>query len=299
MNFLLNCYLGLGSTVVRPIEQYERKSISCETTFRDLSSLSDIKQKLWKVAQDLESDCKKLNLSGRKISLKIKKHTYESLSRQRPLSKAINSADELYKFGLQMLEKEMPLTLRLIGLRLTDLVDLSYEGPLKTFLKGSNRVLQQAKDSTLIGSVAQDSIQVKSEFSSGLEGGEFEDDLGFMIHSQGDEDDTENIGYRSWSKAHSAANKNNLEVLADHRKRSRSPSSVPPEIPSVGSKQLTSDNSSTTESTEQTIDQVSCPICSNMVSGEALALNKHVDWCLSRGAIREAVQESYAKNEKR
>ncbi|KAK7208237.1 DNA polymerase kappa [Myxozyma melibiosi] len=296
LSFLLDCYLGLGSTVIKPIEQYERKSISCETTFRDLSSPSEIKQKLWQVATDLEKDCKRLNIAGRKLGLKMKKHTYEALSRQRPVAKPINSAEDLYKYGVQMLEKEMPITIRLIGLRLTELVDLSVEGPMKTFLKGSRRSTQVLAD-TSGGSGGAEETDAAAE--------DIEEDLGFMIHSQGDS----GPNYRSWSKAHTAANLPSAptESSAGSSSRKRSSSSQPDfssEAPTDPTSPLTPpppvpDPTPTDDRIKDeggpAAEQVACPVCGNLVSGEPSALNQHVDWCLSRGAILEAVQETYTK----
>lgn len=35
--FLIMCHLGLGRTEIQPAEEYERKSVGTESTFRDMS----------------------------------------------------------------------------------------------------------------------------------------------------------------------------------------------------------------------------------------------------------------------
>src|SRR5207247_2450642 len=62
---------------------------------------------------------------GRTLCLKVKLHTFEALTRQVALPKAVWLADDLYNYSLPILrklEKEFPgMTLRLLGLRCTHL----------------------------------------------------------------------------------------------------------------------------------------------------------------------------------
>lgn len=120
-DFLLGVYLGLGSTDIRPAEDHERKSIGTESTFGRLSDPADLKAKLRHIAEELEKDCVSRDWAGRTLHLKIKKHTYEVYTRQRSLPRAIHLSKDLYEYALPLLEKELPLTLRLMGLRLTQL----------------------------------------------------------------------------------------------------------------------------------------------------------------------------------
>ncbi|KAK9371237.1 hypothetical protein V1509DRAFT_607038 [Lipomyces kononenkoae] len=282
MTFLLHCYLGLGSTEVKPIDQYERKSVSCERSFRGISDLAQMKQKLLHVAEDLEKDCKRLNLSGRKLSLKLKRATFEQISRQRPLPKPINTSSDFYRYGLQMLEKELPITVRLIGLRITELVDLSHEGPMKTFLKGQRRHTYSLEGES--GTSMDVSAELKGSFegSVALHDDEEIGDLDMIIHGSQEDDVSMADDYRSSSKAIVARDMMREEEL--HR-----PSEAP-FTPLPDSEMLPE----STESGESSTASVYCPICRNQVSAEDRALNRHVDWCLSRTAIREAVKESFS-----
>ncbi|KAK0648846.1 impB/mucB/samB family protein [Cercophora newfieldiana] len=124
--FLIRCYLGLGRTVVRPAEEYERKSVGTESTFRDMSAPHELRDKLKWTAVELEKDMRRAECKGRTLCLKVKLHTFEVLTRQVVLPRAIISSDDLYSFALPMLgklEKDIPgMTLRLMGLRCTHLV---------------------------------------------------------------------------------------------------------------------------------------------------------------------------------
>ncbi|KAI6855288.1 putative DNA-directed polymerase kappa [Hortaea werneckii] len=119
--FLISVYLGLGRTDVRPVEEYERKSVGTESTFHDLSDPQELREKLKRTAEELEKDLRRTEFKGRTLVLKIKLHTYEVFSRQVQPPKAVYTAEDLYHYSLPMLaklEKEMPgMKLRLMGLR--------------------------------------------------------------------------------------------------------------------------------------------------------------------------------------
>ncbi|KAK5634868.1 hypothetical protein RRF57_010581 [Xylaria bambusicola] len=130
--FLLACHvlivaaLGLGRTQIQPAEEYERKSVGTESTFRDMSDPAELRDKLRSTAEELEKDMQRAECKGRTLVLKVKLHTYEVFTRQVVLPKAIYQADDLYQYSLPILTKlqnEIPsMKLRLMGLRCTHLV---------------------------------------------------------------------------------------------------------------------------------------------------------------------------------
>ena len=124
--FLLRCHLGFGRTSIQPAEEYERKSIGTERTFRDMHEPGQLRDKLRRTAEELESDMRRAECKGRTLCLKVKLHTFEVLTRQIVPPKAVYLADDLYNYSLPMLaklEQEIPgMRLRLMGLRCTHLV---------------------------------------------------------------------------------------------------------------------------------------------------------------------------------
>lgn len=124
-DFLLGVYLGTGSTNIKPPEDHARKSIGTESTFRHMSDVEELKAKLKHIADELQKDCERANWAGRTLHLKIKKHTYEVYTRQRSLPRPVYLAKDLFEFALPLLEKELPLTLRLMGIRLTHLTRIN------------------------------------------------------------------------------------------------------------------------------------------------------------------------------
>lgn len=130
--FLAQCYLGLGRTKLEPVETHERKSVGTETTFQDIGDKEEIRAKLQWAAQELEQDLARTQFKGRTLTLKVKLHTFEVLTRQTVPPKAVSQAKDLYAFALPMLvklEKEIPgMRLRLLGLRCTNLVSTKKVG---------------------------------------------------------------------------------------------------------------------------------------------------------------------------
>ncbi|KAF2007307.1 DNA polymerase kappa [Amniculicola lignicola CBS 123094] len=130
--FLMHCYLGLGRTKIQPAEDYERKSVGTESTFREMGSPDALREKLRHIAEELEGDLKRTEYKGRTLCLKIKLHTFEVLTRQVAPPFAIHLAPDLYKYSLPMLEKLMKETpnmkLRLMGLRVTHIISTKKPG---------------------------------------------------------------------------------------------------------------------------------------------------------------------------
>ncbi|KAL6250239.1 hypothetical protein RBB50_002540 [Rhinocladiella similis] len=131
--FLMQTSLGLGRTNVQPAEEYERKSVGTESTFRDISSKEDLREKLRHTAEELEKDMARVEVKGRTLVLKVKLYTYEVFTRQVAPPKAVHLAEDLYNYSLPMLvklEKEMPdFRIRLLGLRCTHLVSTKKDKP--------------------------------------------------------------------------------------------------------------------------------------------------------------------------
>lgn len=124
--FLIQCYLGIGRTQIQPAEEYTRKSVGTESTFRDISGRVELHVKLRSISEELEKDLARTQVRGRTLVLKVKLHTYEVITRQTVPPQAVSTADEIFNNSLPLLaklEREIPgMKLRLMGLRCTNLV---------------------------------------------------------------------------------------------------------------------------------------------------------------------------------
>lgn len=70
-DFLVGVYLGIGSTSVRSAEEYERKSVGSERTFRDEGDEDKLRDILRGIADELEGDLERAGTAGRCIALKV------------------------------------------------------------------------------------------------------------------------------------------------------------------------------------------------------------------------------------
>ncbi|XP_072986547.1 calcium-transporting ATPase 10, plasma membrane-type-like [Typha latifolia] len=120
-DFFLSVGLGLGRTDTP--EHKLRKSISCERTFTPCGDASLLFQQLADIAETLSCDMQKEWLWGRNLTLKLKTASFEVRTRAVSMQKYINSKDDILLYASKLLKAELPLSLRLIGLRMSQFGD--------------------------------------------------------------------------------------------------------------------------------------------------------------------------------
>jgi DNA polymerase kappa len=247
--FLMQCYLGLGRTSIQPAEDYERKSVGTETTFKEMQSPEALREKLRAISEELEGDLKRTEYKGRTLCIKIKLHTYEVYTRQMTPPFAIHRADDLYKYGLPMLEKlmkEIPnMRLRLMGLRVTHIV--STKKPGIDFFGRHRTTANPTRPASNITTSSKDSS-----------GWEVWPEADFEEAARQERDDE----------------MNELEKLSQELE-----------------KQQVDDDSINPPQGQQE-GQWTCPICTLPQPPNDTTFNAHIDFCLSRQTIKEAVKET-------
>ncbi|KAK3367462.1 hypothetical protein B0H63DRAFT_515324 [Podospora didyma] len=257
--FLIRCYLGLGRTNVQPAEEYERKSVGTESTFREMGGPLQSREKLRWTADELEKDMRRAQCKGRTLCLKIKLHTFEVLTRQVIAPKPLFLADDLYNCALPILaklEQEIPdLKLRLMGLRCTHLV--STKKPDTRAFFGLRPLRAESGASTEQGSGPK-----------------------MMLTNSEDE-------WERWPE----------EILEDHRPSADGSEPGPEALsPCEGSpfrrhgKEVLP-NPRREQSAPVEEDWWDCPICGRPQAADERNFNGHIDLCLSRKAIRDTVQQ--------
>ncbi|PNS14224.1 DNA polymerase kappa [Sphaceloma murrayae] len=297
--FLMGVYLGLGRTNVQPAEEYERKSVGTESTFKDMSDPAELREKLRWIADELEKDCERTQFKGRTLVLKIKLHTYEVFTRQVAPPKAVHRADDLYKYALPMLVKlmgEIPeFKLRLMGLRLTHLVSMRKPSP--SFF--GRRAGGAAAAKGIKG------VDVDDEGWQRWPDEEFED-------AARQERDEELQALEELSQEHDARDKSTKPaddeerrafeerkhdngfawraLLEEERANCRALNKTNlSQLPSGGD-----DGTAIMRRTGRPADGEEevwdCPVCGLAQKAEERAFNAHIDACLSRGAIKEVLQ---------
>ncbi|KAI9733064.1 MAG: hypothetical protein M1834_003609 [Cirrosporium novae-zelandiae] len=264
--FLMQTYLGLGRTNIQPAEEYERKSVGTESTFRDMGNMTELKAKLRWTAEELEKDLARTQFKGRTLVIKIKLHTYEVYTRQTAPPKAVWLADDLYNYSLPMLvklEKENPgMKLRLMGLRCTHLISTK-KGGIDFFGRRKPAVTLSAEPSTHKASVAstdQDEeweVWPEEEFEEAA-AQEKEDEMN-ELEALSQEVAQQDIDYRRHGK----------EVVPNPKKHDPAPPDG---------------------------DSWDCPICGTPQPADDRGFNEHIDYCLSKRTIIEAVRDSSSGN---
>ncbi|KAJ8530000.1 hypothetical protein K7X08_036835 [Anisodus acutangulus] len=116
-DFFLSVGLGLGGT---DTPQYKiRKSISNERTFSATEDEALLFQKLVDLSEMLSADMQKEGLFGRTLTLKLKTASFEVRTRAVTLLRYISSSEEILKHASNLLKAEFPVSLRLMGLRMS------------------------------------------------------------------------------------------------------------------------------------------------------------------------------------
>ncbi|XP_057450333.1 DNA polymerase kappa [Lotus japonicus] len=123
-DFFYSVGLGLGKTD-SPQERF-RKSISTERTFSATEDEALLYKRLAEVAQMLSTDMQKEGLCGRTLTLKLKTASFEVRTRAVTLQKYINSSEDILKHASKLLKAEFPISVRLIGLRVSQFNEDKY-----------------------------------------------------------------------------------------------------------------------------------------------------------------------------
>ncbi|KAL6310385.1 DNA/RNA polymerase [Sparassis latifolia] len=310
LQFLLQTYLGIASNAVTPGQRQERKSIGAERTFTALSDRTKILSKLEEVAAELEEDMEGNGWTGKTVTLKFKLDTYQVFTRAKSFDRWISTKKEdLYAIGKELLTPELPLTVRLIGLRVTKLKDLRADldarpGGIKRFFEtaatGSSATKKRRTEA--------DTDEVAHDVSPFHTPDGYEDAMpGYHEHEEDDEvilldsvtcNEAHDINKQRVRPPHSApastsatrwkAAKPVSTASATPRDRhhnpakaarssSSRPSNRPASIPNNG------------------VHAQMCPVCNKTIETDNQGFNAHIDFCLSKDVIMEAQASTSAR----
>ncbi|KAH7027827.1 uncharacterized protein B0I36DRAFT_144018 [Microdochium trichocladiopsis] len=270
--FLMMVHLGLGRTHIQPAEEYERKSVGTESTFRDMSDGAQLREKLRWTADELEKDMRRAEVKGRTLVLKVKLHTYEVLTRQVATPKAVFLADDLYHYSLPILsklEQEIPaFKLRLMGLRCTHLVSMKKPDTRAFFGLRPPRPIEVSNNHD---NVANDKV---------------EDLVGSGFGAEGD--------WESWGEEDLALLDRGINPGGYNLEPDCAQNAAEEPYRHHGKEIIPNPKRKLTPPEDETWWE--CPICGRPQSTNERLFNEHIDLCLSRQAIRDTVQIESARS---
>ncbi|KAL9599154.1 MAG: hypothetical protein Q9219_004021 [cf. Caloplaca sp. 3 TL-2023] len=305
-HFLIQVYLGLGHTSVRPAEEYERKSVGTESTFRDMSGKAELRAKLRWIAEELEKDLARTQNKGRTLVLKIKLHTYEVLTRQVIPPKAVSTADDLYTYALPMFQKiegEIPgMKLRLMGLRCTHLVstkkgDVDFFGLKRPISTSSPSILNGSTDnsphrsSTTNNEDTEWEAWPESEFETAARE-ERQQELAELEQLSQEHEQQEEKSRTTTIALDQSATRSQQKASEEADRRLRRNRET--DIPAYPKKEYRDTSTAATEPKEKEMGGMQiwhCPVCNRPQTASDRGFNEHVDYCLSKQTIREAVEK--------
>lgn len=158
--------MGLSSTHIPRHE--ERKSMSIERTFKELSKSEEQFSLCRELCEDLAEDMKKESLKGKTITMKLKNVKFEVKTRAMTVQYGVASADEIFAIAKDLLKTEIEnvapqqLRLRLMGVRVSAFVSGDDKKLLQKSIMG---FFQQGKKDC---SAPSDSLPQKLERSQFL-----------------------------------------------------------------------------------------------------------------------------------
>ncbi|KAI9144034.1 hypothetical protein BKA69DRAFT_1057838 [Paraphysoderma sedebokerense] len=299
--FVLRASIGIGSTVVD--EEWTRKSISVERTFSGMSDEQQLFAKLHELAESLAEDLEQEKLKGKTLTLKLKYTNFQVVTRAKTLPRFIYTVDDLYSYGKQILQGELPVKLRLMGLRMSALESRDKEGGIAELFKKQadasspkrRRVEIQCPVCEMsLGRVSNEEINRHLDEctgSAGATGNGGEEGGALMVDcTEGEEDgcdQEEEIEFEVDGDDGASDCGTNVSAVEEEARVERG----------VAREQGTSKSGSGSGS-QGTRGLVICPVCQGIlgvVSNEAL--NAHVDLCLNRGVV-SSVAERGGKRER-
>lgn len=103
-------------------EKQERKSFSRERTFPRLNDPKQLEAKCEEICKMLAKDLEKADKAAKNVTFVYKDTDFARCSRSITLASAVFTAADLFANAVELLRRELPLTLRLMGVRAASLI---------------------------------------------------------------------------------------------------------------------------------------------------------------------------------
>ncbi|MBM0867041.1 DNA polymerase IV [Staphylococcus auricularis] len=125
---LYNKARGIDHNEVKPTRI--RKSVGTERTFAtDMNDDEAILQKIWELSHKTAERLANIQKSGKTVTVKLKTHRYETISKQRSLRDPVRDETTIYNIAYDLYTdlKEPDVPIRLVGVTVGNLEQVTYE----------------------------------------------------------------------------------------------------------------------------------------------------------------------------
>ncbi|KAF1318912.1 DNA polymerase kappa, partial [Globisporangium splendens] len=263
----------------------ERKSFSRERTFRNVSDPQALEKICADVCEMLAADMEKARTGAKTLTLKLKCADFSVRTRSVSFAATLQTKDELWEHAVKILRKELPLTLRLMGVRGSSLVPLGDRGS-GAEKENAKRQLEIDRFTALAKVEADPTSKASNAESTD------EDDGDGATISNGNVTATKKSDRHNTNMTNFAtplpkdATSDIVAAILDAERRSEA--AIPPSSSLRRQGDGTNDTSSAGNSDNEPAGLSAasfqpCPICSKMINvGNAIAINTHVEACIEK-----------------
>uniref|UniRef100_A0A8B9LAU0 DNA polymerase kappa n=1 Tax=Astyanax mexicanus TaxID=7994 RepID=A0A8B9LAU0_ASTMX len=253
--------LGLGSTHIE--RDSERKSMSTERTFAEMSDAEEQYSLCRDLCQDLAKDLQKEGLKGKTVTLKLKNVKFEVKTKAFTLQCAVCTEEEIFTAAKDLLKAEIdnvspqPLRLRLMGVRVSSFVSADDKQPQQKSIVGFLKMGSDTSRSTPAPRVLG---ILQSEVS-----GVSESSVSALKQQSADTREPHTSGFMR------PANAESLQTCGESSSKTN-----------TASRANESTHMDTQSSTKTNMEQCfTCPVCFKEIKTTDLtAFNQHIDECL-------------------
>nr|XP_015220229.1 PREDICTED: DNA polymerase kappa isoform X1 [Lepisosteus oculatus]XP_015220237.1 PREDICTED: DNA polymerase kappa isoform X1 [Lepisosteus oculatus] len=262
--------LGLGTTRIE--SDGERKSMSTERTFSEMSNPKDQYSLCHELCCDLAEDLRKEGLKGKTVTLKLKNVNFEVKTRAFTPSSIVSTEEEIFAVARVLLKTEIdnasphPLRLRLMGVRVSGFVPQVDKKPLQKSIISFFQVgRQETSASTQVVKDDPRASQPQEEVISSF------------------------FGKKSDAQQQCEPQQSFFERARAQRLKMQAMQEVSQEPTSCkDTEQEGNEQSMSRESIGSMEQHFTCPVCFQKQKTNNLeAFNRHIDECLSAASILE------------